>query len=162
MLRLCVLKLAHQVINPVRIPIIAMPEPKWPLYRVVEKRVKLLWQFDFSWCCRRDLNSRPLPYQGSALPLSYGSICKVRGAGAGCGDTYAKAGKNFPLTMWPVLGQHPLTEAGAHCHNALNRARRKPRLFFAVQRCAPGRPVAAFCGCDDVTFWPRNLGSGKN
>lgn len=27
------------------------------------------------WCCRRDLNSRPLPYQGSALPLSYGSIC---------------------------------------------------------------------------------------
>ena len=32
--------------------------------------------FDFNgmiWCCRRDLNSRPLPYQGSALPLSYGS-----------------------------------------------------------------------------------------
>ncbi len=26
-----------------------------------------------TWCCRRDLNSRPLPYQGSALPLSYGS-----------------------------------------------------------------------------------------
>ena len=25
------------------------------------------------WCCRRDSNSRPLPYQGSALPLSYGS-----------------------------------------------------------------------------------------
>ncbi len=25
------------------------------------------------WCCRRELNSRPLPYQGSALPLSYGS-----------------------------------------------------------------------------------------
>ena len=26
------------------------------------------------WCCRRELNSRPLPYQGSALPLSYGSL----------------------------------------------------------------------------------------
>ena len=26
-----------------------------------------------TWCCRRGLNSRPLPYQGSALPLSYGS-----------------------------------------------------------------------------------------
>ncbi len=26
------------------------------------------------WCCRRGLNSRPLPYQGSALPLSYGSL----------------------------------------------------------------------------------------
>ena len=31
------------------------------------------------WCCRRDLNSRPLPYQGSALPLSYGSIGSVSG-----------------------------------------------------------------------------------
>jgi hypothetical protein len=26
-----------------------------------------------SWCCRTGLNCRPLPYQGSALPLSYGS-----------------------------------------------------------------------------------------
>ena len=25
------------------------------------------------WCCRTGLNCRPLPYQGSALPLSYGS-----------------------------------------------------------------------------------------
>jgi hypothetical protein len=29
--------------------------------------------FGVSWCCRGGLNSRPLPYQGSALPLSYGS-----------------------------------------------------------------------------------------
>ena len=27
----------------------------------------------FRWCCGRGLNSRPLPYQGSALPLSYRS-----------------------------------------------------------------------------------------
>ena len=27
------------------------------------------------WCCRTGLNCRPLPYQGSALPLSYGSRC---------------------------------------------------------------------------------------
>ena len=27
------------------------------------------------WCCKRGLNSRPLPYQGSALPLSYCSYC---------------------------------------------------------------------------------------
>ena len=27
------------------------------------------------WCCRGGLNSRPLPYQGSALPLSYCSAC---------------------------------------------------------------------------------------
>ena len=25
------------------------------------------------WCCWRESNSRPLPYQGSALPLSYSS-----------------------------------------------------------------------------------------
>ena len=36
-----------------------------------------------SWCCERGLNSRPLPYQGSALPLSYHSagrsVWTVRG-----------------------------------------------------------------------------------
>ena len=31
--------------------------------------------FAVFWCCRTGLNCRPLPYQGSALPLSYGSIC---------------------------------------------------------------------------------------
>ena len=34
---------------------------------------KSLYWMDFSWCCRRDSNSRPLHYQWSALPLSYGS-----------------------------------------------------------------------------------------
>ena len=29
--------------------------------------------FGPDWCCRTGLNCRPLPYQGSALPLSYGS-----------------------------------------------------------------------------------------
>ena len=29
---------------------------------------------EMGWCCERGLNSRPLPYQGSALPLSYHSI----------------------------------------------------------------------------------------
>ncbi len=29
------------------------------------------------WCCREDLNFRPLPYQGSALPLSYGSLSLI-------------------------------------------------------------------------------------
>ena len=43
------------------------------------------WNF---WCCERGLNSRPLPYQGSALPLSYrskrecGAFCHIRPAGA--------------------------------------------------------------------------------
>jgi hypothetical protein len=29
------------------------------------------------WCCKRGLNSRPLPYQGSALPLSYCSLFRA-------------------------------------------------------------------------------------
>src|SRR5262252_7215476 len=29
------------------------------------------------WCCRTGLNCRPLPYQGSALPLSYGSARRL-------------------------------------------------------------------------------------
>jgi hypothetical protein len=38
-----------------------------------------------NWCCGRGLNSRPLPYQGSALPLSYhsmpmGGICSSKPA----------------------------------------------------------------------------------
>src|SRR6516164_3814527 len=28
----------------------------------------------FRWCCRWVSNLRPLPYQGSALPLTYGSL----------------------------------------------------------------------------------------
>ena len=32
----------------------------------------------FGWCCWRELNSRPLPYQGSALPLSYSSAVRGR------------------------------------------------------------------------------------
>ena len=29
------------------------------------------------WCCRGGLNSRPPPYQGGALPLSYGSVWRA-------------------------------------------------------------------------------------
>ena len=38
------------------------------------------------WCCRGDLNSRPLPYQGSALPLSYGSVRRLERWRAATGD----------------------------------------------------------------------------
>jgi hypothetical protein len=33
------------------------------------------------WCCQGGLNSRPLPYQGSALPLSYGSAPVLQAGG---------------------------------------------------------------------------------
>ena len=41
------------------------------------------------WCCWRGLNSRPLPYQGSALPLSYNSI----GPGGRSAESLAFFGK---------------------------------------------------------------------
>ena len=43
------------------------------------------------WCCKRGLNSRPLPYQGSALPLSYCSISKC-GAKRRSASCHSKAG----------------------------------------------------------------------
>ena len=48
------------------------------------RRIPAFWSFRpapgirrfrlVGWCCRKGLNFRPLPYQGSALPLSYGSV----------------------------------------------------------------------------------------
>jgi hypothetical protein len=50
------------------------------------------------WCCKRGLNSRPLPYQGSALPLSY---CSIRSAseqrGASCHSTEGMARRAEPF-----------------------------------------------------------------
>ena len=48
------------------------------------------------WCCREGLNLRPPPYQGGALPLSYGSAWPraeiARRNGRECGDPCHKAG----------------------------------------------------------------------
>ena len=38
------------------------------------RRASLKQRGGKEWCCERGLNSRPLPYQGSALPLSYRSL----------------------------------------------------------------------------------------
>ena len=49
-----------------------------PVYQERRKNLKrfnrlLIFRVN-NWCCRTGLNCRPLPYQGSALPLSYGSM----------------------------------------------------------------------------------------
>jgi hypothetical protein len=44
--------------------------------RLVER--DLLGEETNCWCCRSGLNRGPLPYQGSALPLSYGSATGPR------------------------------------------------------------------------------------
>src|SRR6202012_3757476 len=43
------------------------------------------------WCCRTGLNCRPLPYQGSALPLSYGSRPRRESA-----QRARQGGRSFP------------------------------------------------------------------
>ena len=44
-----------------------------PLTAYILSQRREAWQGFRIWCCRTGLNCRPLPYQGSALPLSYGS-----------------------------------------------------------------------------------------
>ena len=53
----------------------------------------------FRWCCRTGLNCRPLPYQGSALPLSYGSMP---------GNTQARIGQSSDPAGGRFLPQGPL------------------------------------------------------
>src|SRR5690606_38483828 len=43
------------------------------LSRPTRDEAKFALNIRRKWCCERGLNSRPLPYQGSALPLSYRS-----------------------------------------------------------------------------------------
>src|ERR1700729_1803896 len=57
------------------------------------------------WCCQTGLNCRPLHYQWSALPLSYGSVPRITGIGPKgpsrradpChkGPGFASAGRRF-------------------------------------------------------------------
>ena len=55
-----------------------------------------------SWCCRTGLNCRPLPYQGSALPLSYGSRSgETRQITAGNGAILATRGQAAQARLAP-------------------------------------------------------------
>ena len=64
------------------------------------------------WCCWRGLNSRPPPYQGGALPLSYSSADATKGgvyppAGARC-----KALDRCCCKHWAGLDARAVTSAG--------------------------------------------------
>jgi hypothetical protein len=73
------------------------------------------------WCCRKGLNFRPLPYQGSALPLSYGSIV---------------AALSFRLENVP--------ERGDPCHKVANGATfRHERATEIAAEEAPGAPAVS-------------------
>ena len=58
------------------------------------------------WCCERGLNSRPHPYQGCALPLSYHSIPFSR--------NLPGSGEFWKITIFSNLAQNTYTTARAH------------------------------------------------
>ncbi len=65
------------------------------------------------WCCERGLNSRPLPYQGSALPLSYRSWPNAGPSATACPQVQGVCGIVRFLSQTPcggrisaVSGQH--------------------------------------------------------
>ena len=62
---------------------------------------KLIQNIRGGWCCRTGLNCRPLHYQWSALPLSYGSMPGTRGIGQ----------KGSPLGAPVLATRAPLAQA---------------------------------------------------
>src|SRR5256885_15512543 len=84
------------------------------------------------WCCREGLNLRPPPYQGGALPLSYGSVRPARGVQITAGNGAilaiwggaAQANRSAqPRQMLPCLAARdlPLSELQQHLLDALGR-----------------------------------------
>ena len=47
-------------------------------YTTTQVRLQSRSRCSIKWCCQRGLNSRPLHYQWSALPLSYGSMQRAQ------------------------------------------------------------------------------------
>ena len=88
------------------------------------------------WCCKRGLNSRPLPYQGSALPLSY---CSAVGGG---GDRRCPqpAQPPFRPARAPALDRRP--GLGYSALHARSRPEARPRQPPQTRRCNDaGRPA---------------------
>ena len=109
------------------------------------------------WCCRKGLNFRPLPYQGSALPLSYGSMVR-HGSGSprtirATREREMRRNAAILATRAPVAqpsamtGDRPKTQrrnraAGTGCRRRCgtisSAARRRPRGASAERRAGPG------------------------
>src|SRR5450631_4075266 len=86
---------------------------------VLDKKAKF---YGLLWCCRTGLNCGPPPYQGGALPLSYGS--KVRDI------LFAHDLVRKPV---PTFRDHALAdtrwgERGGNCHTGPHWRKVKPQL----------------------------------
>jgi hypothetical protein len=86
------------------------------------------------WCCERGLNSRPLPYQGSALPLSYRSAPVRRGRDRGSGRGL----------------QRRACKAGA-------ASAPTPSPRCVLRRLAPARPASWRGACFVRRAWPVDI-----
>ena len=105
---------------------------------------------DSGWCCRRDLNSRPLPYQGSALPLSYGSDgARIDEGGGPRNPSCACGGRWIPVAVGPrstTMTKGGQTARAARLKAALkaNMGRRKAQARARAEDDAEaGGPDAA-------------------
>lgn len=68
---------------------------------VLAMGLRILPTIGRKWCCWRELNSRPLHYQGSALPLSYSS------AGCGGDHVHRRCGRLIRRDPRAVQAQFP-------------------------------------------------------
>jgi hypothetical protein len=72
------------------------------------------------WCCERGLNSRPLPYQGSALPLSYRSWPNAGPSATACPQVQGVCGIVRFLSQTPCGGRISAV-SGQHSQQAGSR-----------------------------------------
>ena len=101
------------------------------------------------WCCRCGLNARPLPYQGSALPLSYGSRRRPNSTPHGskpslCGAQHtgqmgSKVATARGASMdWTEQGQPevaPVLTARRACGNTGRHFAAEREMWRPVRRC---------------------------
>jgi hypothetical protein len=80
-----------------------------------------------NWCCQTGLNCRPLHYQWSALPLSYGSMPRIR-----------ESAKRGPPTRRPILATRaPYAQA----RGRPARASKSDKISSESRPTAPGGSV---------------------
>ena len=72
--------------------------------------------FEAGWCCERGLNSRPLHYQWSALPLSYRSNLDGATCDTGRGRWQDPAARHDAGRLCPVHAAKSTAGGGKNCH----------------------------------------------
>lgn len=99
------------------------------------------WGLRKRWCCRTGLNCRPLPYQGSALPLSYGSK-GTRGYGPEGRDQARAVLATRSLHAQARLARFSGKDVGTPGRNgrkALRIGSESPARAASLALCRPGR-----------------------